>query len=225
MNPIEDLLNQMIKNMLPQINGGIQQAIINGKLDPWGQVANGSERIGSIDIWICDASVGANYNVGNMQGLSSISISSITLSDTQTDPQDPAKLVGTIHVNASMSQNLNARLSGNVEAKCGPVHPNVSLGGSATASGLVASAAGFFSASVNDESVCLDSISMSNMDVNYRDITVDVDSLGVFSFLLNPLVNVIVGCFRGQITSAIASALKPVINNQVNGILPQCQNL
>jgi len=225
MNPIEELLNQMIKNMLPQINGGIQQTIKIQNLDPWGQIAHGNETLGSIDIYVCDASVGANYNIGNMQGLSSITINSIILSNTQTDPDNPDKLLGNISVDASMSQNLNARLGGNVEAKCGIFHPNVDISGSATVSGLRASAAGFFSASVNDESVCMDSISMSNMDINYGDLSIDVDSLGIFSFLVNPLVNFIAGTFKGPITGAIANALKPVINGQVNGVLPQCQNL
>jgi len=225
MNPFEDLLNQMIAAMLPQINGAIQQSVKNNHLDPWGQVASGNERIGSIDIFICDASVGANYNVVDMRGLSGIIINSIVLSKTQTDPQDPDKLIGSMNVTASMSQNLSARLSGNVEAKCGPVHPSIGLGGSTTVSGLVASAGGFFSARVDNDKVCLDSISMSNMDVNYSDLSVHVDSLGIFSFLLDPLVNVIVNCFKGQITQAIGNALKPEINNQVNGILPLCQKL
>lgn len=225
MNPIEDLLNRMIAGMLPQINSAIQQDIRSNNLDPWGQVAHGSERIGSIDIFICDASVGANYNVGNMQGLSSITINSITISNTQDDPQNPGKLAGNISVVASMAQNLDARLWGNVEAKCGIVHPSVGLGGSATVSGLRASATGFFSASQTESSVCLDSISMSNMNVDYSDLSVNVDSLGIFSFLVDPLVNVIVAAFKGQITGAIASALKPAINDQVNNLLPQCQSL
>jgi hypothetical protein len=225
MNPIEDLLNQMIAGMLPQINGAIQQNIRSNNLDPWGQVAHGSEGIGSIDLIICDASVGANYNVGNMRGLSSITINSITVSNTQDDPQDPAKLVGNISVVASMAQNLNAGLWGNVEAKCGFAHPSVSIDGSATVSGLRASAAGFFSASQTDDALCLDSISVSNMNVDYSELSVHIDSLGVFGFLLDPLVNVIVGAFKGQITGAIASALKPAVNSEVNKMLPQCQSL
>lgn len=225
MNPIEDLLNRMIAGMLPQINGAIQQNIRYNNLDPWGKAAHGSECIGSINIGICEASVGANYNVGAMRGLSSITINSITVSNTQDDPNDPAKLVGNINVSASMSQNLNARLWGNVEAKCAFLHPSVSLGGVATVSGLSASATGFFSAFQTPDSVCLGSVSMSNMNVDYSDISVDVDSLGIFSFLLDPLVNVIVGAFKGQITGAIASALKPAVNGEVNKLLPQCQKI
>jgi hypothetical protein len=225
MNPIEQLLNQIIQNMLPQINSGIQSTIRNNHLDPWGQIASGNDKLGSLNIGICDASAWANYNVGNMRGLSAINVNSIILSQTQPDPNDPSKLLGVIQVNASMGGNLSANLGGGVEAKCGFIHPSVGISGSATVSGLTASAAGFFSASVNGNNVCLNSISMSNMNLNYGKLDVYVNGLGIFNTFLSPLIQLFTNLFKGQINSAIANALKPMINGQVNSLMPQCKSL
>jgi hypothetical protein len=224
-NPIEQLLNQMIQNALPSINGAIKNQIISNNLDPWGQVASGSDTLGSINLGICDASCNANYNVGNMTGLSSFAINSIVLSQTQTDPTDPSKLVGMVQVNASLGSNLSAGVGGGIEAKCGFIHPSVGINGSATISGINGLANGSFVATVSSGQVCLSSASISTMAISCDNINVSVDGLGIFSFLLDPLVNAIVGLFRGQITSAIGSAVTPVLNSKINGILPICQNL
>lgn len=225
MNPIEQLLNQIIHNMLPQINSGIQTTIRNNNLDPWGQIANGNDDLGSIDLGICDASASANYNVGNMNGLSSISINSIILSQTQTDPSDPTKLLGSIQLSAVLNSNLSAHLGGGIEAKCGFIHPSVGIGGTATASGVSGSATGSFTASVNANSVCLNSITMSDLSINYGNLSIDVDGLGIFNTFLSPLISLFTGLFEGPISSAISSALKPVLNTQINNAMPQCQNL
>lgn len=224
-NPIEQLLNKMVANMLPTINSGIQGKIRSGNLDPWGQVANGNDCLGSINLGICDASVNASYNISNMSGLSSFTIGSIVLSQTQTNPSNPAQLIGLVTVTASLGSNLSANVSGGIEAKCGFIHPSIGLGGSATVSGVTGLANGSFVATVSSSQVCLTSASISNMAINYGSINVNISGLGIFNSFLSPLVDAIVNLFKGQITGAIGSAVTPLLNSQINGILPQCQNL
>lgn len=224
-SPIEQLLNKIIANMLPTINSGIQRTITSNHLDPWGQVANGSDNLGSIDLGICDASANASYYVGNLQGLRSFAINSIVISSIQTDPQDPSKLNGAISLSASLSANLSASVGGEFEAKCGFIHPSVGISGSAVVSGVSGGASGSFSASVNGSQVCLNSMTISALDINYSNISVNIDGLGIFNTFLSPLTSLIIGLFNGQIKGAISSALKPVLNTQANNALPQCQSL
>ena len=160
-----------------------------------------------------------------MNGLSSFSINSIVLSNAQTDPNDPTKLVGNVAVTASLSSNLSAHVGGGIEAKCGFIHPSVSIGGTATVSGITGSAGGTFFAGVNNNQVCLNSLTITALSVNYSNIDVSIDGLGIFNTFLSPLVDAIVGLFKGQILSAISSAITPILNSVVNGAMPQCQNL
>lgn len=224
-NPIEQLLNKMIQNMLPKINSGIQGAIKSGNLDPWGQVAHGSDTFGSINLGICHASIGANYNVNNMRGLSSFTINSLTVSNVHQDGGDASKLAGTLVLNAGLGSNLSAHAGGGVEAKCGFVHPNVGIGGTATVSGATGNAVGTFTASTNGGKVCLNTISIGSMAIDYSDISVSIDGLGIFNSILSPLTSAISNLFRGPIRGAIGSAVQPIINSNINDALPQCQSL
>lgn len=224
-NPIEQLLNKMIQNMLPKINSGIQGAITSGHLDPWGQIAHGSDTLGSINLGICDASVGASYNIGNMRGLSSFTINSLVITNVHQDGGDASKLTGTLVLKASLKSNLSAHAGGSVEAKCGFVHPHVGIGGTATVSGTTGIATGTFTASTENGNICLNTISISAMAIDYNNINVSIDGLGVFNSFLGPLTSAISNLFKGPIRNAIASAVQPIINSKVNDALPQCQSL
>lgn len=228
-NPIQALLNKMIKNMLPKINSGIQGAIKNNHLDPWGQVAHGSDRLGSINLGIATVSAYANYNIGRMTGLSSFTINSLQIQSVEADPNDAAKLTGHMFMSASLNSNLSAHAGGGIKATFKNFIHNISqsvgIGGTANVSGVTANATGSFTASVNGNKVCLDSVHISTASVDYGSINVSIDGLGFFNSLLSPLTDAFVNLFKGQIRSAISSAVTPVINSQVNKVMPQCQNL
>lgn len=225
MNPIEDLLNKMVTAMLPVINTGIQNAIIGGNLDPWGQVANGNDNFGSIDLGICDASANGHYNVNNMRGLSSITIDSFVLSSLGEHPDNSNELHGIVNLSAFLARDLSANAGGDIEAKCGFLHPSVGISGSANVSGAVARASGSFTASINSGSVCLNSVTISDLRVSYSGVNIDIDGLGIFNFVLRPLIDAISSLFRGPITDAIGGALRPVLNDQINKVMPLCQPL
>lgn len=225
MDPLEQLLNKMIANLLPGINSGIQSAIQKAGLDPWGQVANGSDNFGSINLGICDASANADYNVSNMQGLSSFTISSLVLSNAQTDPSDANKVVGTLTLACALTNNLSANAGGSFEAKCGFMHPSVGIGGSIAVSNTTGQATGTFFATLNGSQACLESVTITNLSIGFGNVDVNIDGLGIFNSFVSPLINAIVSLFNGQISGAIASALMPILNSKVNGAMPQCQNL
>lgn len=224
-DPIQDFLNAIIKSLLPKINSEIQSAIKSNHLDPWGQVAHGSDTLGSINLGICHASVRASYNVGNMKGLSSFDIKSLQISSAHQDGNNPGKLVGTVTMSGALGSNLSAHVGGGVEAKCGFIHKSVGLGGTATVKGTTVNATGSFTASIDGNKVCLNSVIISNASIDYGNVDVSIDGLGIFNSFLSPLIDVIVGLFKGQIRGAISSALTPLINKEVSSVIPQCKNL
>lgn len=225
-NPLVGILNAIIKAKLPAINSAIQGAIRDNHLDPWGQVASGQDTFGSINLGVCHASVGADYNVNNMRGLSGFSIANVTVQSLSSDPSNSNSLSGTITLDAGISGDLSTGVGGGVEAKCGFIHPHVGISGKATVSGTTVHAAGSFTASLSDSGskICLDKVSVSNATIDYGNVHVTIDGLGIFNSILSPLIDAIVGLFKGQIRSAIASALTPILNSKINGELPLCQN-
>lgn len=221
-NSIQILLNQIIKQALPEINSGIQNEIKSNHLDPWGQVAHGSDRLGSINLGICEASANADYNVNNLRGLSSVEITNLEITSVQSQGN---KFVGTVNMSAFLRANLSANVGGGIEAQCGFLHPHVGISGSVNVSGTQMSGIGTFEASMDGDKVCLDSIVISRPTINFDNIDVHIDGLGIFNTFLHPLEDLIVGLFKTQISSAVANAVTPLVNNELKNVLSQCLTL
>ena len=222
-DPIQDLLNEIIKEMLPKINSAIQNAISANHLDPWGQVASGSDTLGKIDLGICTASADASYAITNMRGLSSFTLDSIILNSASSGENNT--VVGDVSVVAHMGSDLSTNVSGKFSAGCGFIHPSVGIGGTATVSGLSAHANGRYTASTSNGQVCLSELDVRSLTVDYGNVNVHIDGLGIFSSLLDPLVSAIVNLFNGDIKGDISSAVTPIIDREIAAVLPQCKAL
>lgn len=220
-NPIQNLLNKIIQGALPEINSGIQNAIKDAHLDPWGQVAHGKDTLGTINLGICHASAIADYNVSNMRGLSTININTLEITSLHQGDSD-TQFIGSVNMAASLRGNLSTNVGGGIEAKCGFLHPHVGISGSASVSGTNASATGTLTASIKGGEVCIDSIVISNASVNFSNVDVHIDGLGIFNVFLQPLIDIIVNIFKSQITGAIASAVTPLINTELKKVASQC---
>lgn len=223
-NSNQDVLNNIIKNMLPKINSEIQGAIKNNHLDPWGQVAHRVYSPGSIKLGICLARVETNFNIGNMIGLSSFHIDQLQITAVHQGA-NPNELVGTVAMTASLTSNLSAHIGGEFQARCEFLHRSTGINGSATVASVKAQSTGSFTASIDGEKVCLDSIICSPPVINYGNVNVHVGGLGVFSEFTAPLIELNIGIFKGQVREAISSAVSPIINQTLKTIVPQCQNV
>jgi hypothetical protein len=221
----EQLLNKMITNQLSTINAAIQTAIRTGGMDPWGTITTGGTCLGSINLGICNASANVSYSVNNMRGLGSFRIDAIQLSGTQTDPANPSVLVGSVSVNASLKDNISANVGGEFDAKCGFIHPSVGVSGDVRTSGTQGTAAGTFSASVQNNQVCLTSVSLGSLYISVGGINVHIGSLGIFSSFADPLANLITNKLNGNIANAVSNVVKPILSRQISGVLPLCQSL
>lgn len=225
MDPILALLNNIILKKLPDINSAIQNAIRSGGLDPMHSVASGTEDFGKIDLGFCDASANASYSIENLQGLSSFEITRLQIVSGGADPNDPSRINGDIVLEAVLHSQIAAHLGGQFQAKCGFLHPTVGIGGTVTATQVSGGATGSFSAGLSGTQICLQSIHVQNLTINYGDASASIDGLGIFNVFLSPLTNFILGIFKGQIRALLGQVLNPVINNMIAGQLPQCGSL
>jgi hypothetical protein len=223
MSQYENLLNAIIKAKLPDINAAIGGAIKSQGLDPMIHVASGTDNIGSINLGICTATASASYSLQNLTGLSSLVINSLVITSATTG-EDEKTVHGSVELNASMSSNLGINVGGRFTAGCGFLKPSVGISGSVSVSTVTVAASGDFDATVGSE-ICLTEINITNPGLNYGNIDVHIDGLGIFNSLLGPLENFILGIVKGQIISAIQGALTPPLNSAINGQLPQCTSL
>lgn len=223
MNQFQDLLNALIKAKLPEINNAIPNAIRNQGLDPMINVTSGSNTIGSINLGICTAEAVASYNLQNLTGLSSLRINALTITNAITTP-DGNSVHGTVALNAVLTSNLSIHLGGSFKAGCGFIKPSVGLGGTVTVSNVSINASGDFNAAVGAQ-LCLNNIDIMNPGLDYGNINIDIDGLGIFNSLLHPLEGFILGLVKGPIVNLIESSVTPPVNNAISGILPQCTSL
>lgn len=223
MGQFQNLLNAIIKSSIPKINSAVGSAIKSNGLDPMVHVASGRDTIGSIDLGICTAEAVANYALQNLVGLSSFNIDSISITSATTS-EDGSKMHGNVKLVAQMKSNLGINLGGSFKAGCGFLKPSVGLGGKVTISKITVNATGDFDATIGDK-ICLTDIDITNPGLNYDNINVDIDGLGIFNSLLHPLENFILGLVKGPIINTIEGALTPAINSAVKGVLPECASI
>lgn len=225
MDPVLSILNTVIKNNLSAINSAITNGIRQEGLDPMARVASGTADAGSVDLGIGHAGASAHYELTNMRGLSSLSIKTLQITNGGADPNDASVLNGTLMLNASLGSNLTIHAGGSVEAHLGFIKPEVGISGTATVQGAVATATGSFSATLNGGQICLSRARLNQLAINYTNASIDIDGLGVFNVLLNPIESIILDAAKNAIRGAVAQALTPVINEKVNSVLPICGNV
>ncbi|HEU4390483.1 MAG TPA: hypothetical protein VFV34_21950, partial [Blastocatellia bacterium] len=99
------------------------------------------------------------------------------------------------------------------------------LSGTATASGVTGSGKVGFTANLSPAKSCLTQLRLTNFALAYKHLDVKIDGLGIFNDLLEPVVDVISLAFGTAISSLIAGALVPVLNDLMNGELSfACQS-
>ena len=222
---ITKLLNEMLAQFLPQLNQELPQAITDANLDPLANVASEKKTFAKINLGICHARATGDYAIEDMKGLSSLSITAMTVKNANTS--NLTDISGTISLSVKLSRKLSAKLGGGLTAKCGITHLHVGISGTASATGLSGTAMGNFNATFTLSSgrMCLTNFSLQNLSLNYTDINVKVNHLGVFNKLLNLLVDAINKLFGKAIKGEISAKLTPVLAKQISKRLPFCTKL
>lgn len=219
---ITKLLNDLLAEVVPQINKTLPKAIKDAKLDPMKDVASEKKTFAKIDLGICKASAKGDYAIEDLKGLSSISITTMTVKNA--DVQNLSALTGTIKLSVKLSKKLSVKLSGGLTAECGIIHQRVGISGTATASGLSGSGEGDFKATytLSSGKLCLTKFTIKSFSLSYTDIDVNVNKLGIFNVILNALVDAINKLFGKAIKGEISSQVKPLLAKQISNELPYC---
>lgn len=217
----DGVINALLDALIPELNKALPPAIVAAGLDPWPTVVSGSDTLGKINLGICKASVKASYSIKDMTGLSSIEIlaasvdgSSVTLPDGSAS--------GTMNMNGRLNKSLTAKVSGTLKAGCGGLNEHVTISGSVSAKGVTAKVKGTYGATVGVPQSCLTSAHVDALTLDYSDLTIKIDGLGIFNDFLKPLEDAVLSLFKSQINSTIAAAVKPILNDLIEDELPFC---
>lgn len=212
------IVNALIDALIPTLNQELPQAIKDAGLDPWKDVVSDEETLGKINLGVCTASAKAKYSIKDMVGLSSMEI----LAADVTSLNGTTTVTGTLTMSAKLNKDLSAKVSGSVSAKCGFISEKVSISGTVTAKGVTGKATGDFTATVGVPQSCLAAVKITSFSLDYDDIKVKIDGLGIFNSLLDPLVDAVDALFGKEIKTEIADAIKPVLNDLLADELPFC---
>jgi hypothetical protein len=214
-----DLLEKLTAAVQIALNQKLPPYIVSEGLDPWGTVAKDTATIGSINLGVCTAKAKASYKITNMKGLSSI-----VLSDLKTSPATSSgDITGTVTVNANLTTKLSSKVSGSVSAQCG-ILPKASVGisGTATATGVSGKGTGTFTAHIGTEGACFTALDISSLSLDYKDIEVRIDDLGIFNTVLKPLIDLLDVFFGDTLKGEISKVTKDELNDLVHDMLPIC---
>ncbi len=208
-NPYTEILNQVLKALIPKLNGELGSEIKKGGLDPYPHVASGSESFG----------IGkASYSVTNLTGLSSLEFVDIVVNNVSGSNNS---LSGDLAYHVQLKSNLSTNISGQVAI----LFAEPSISGSITISGATISGEGTFSSSTDGTKICLNTINVTSSNFNYADANAEINGAGIINDIIKPLENLILDAVKGDIRSLISGAIKSIFNQQANGLLPQCTNL
>ena len=212
------IVNALVDALLPELNEELPQAIKDAGLDPWKNVASDSKTLGKINLGVCKASAKASYSIKDMTGLSSLEITSAEAGSLQ----GTTTITGTLSMRAKLNKSLSAKVSGKISAKCGIVSDSASISGKVTAKGVTGKGAGNFTATISGTTACVTEAKITTFSLDYDDIDVKIDGLGIFNSLLDPLVDAVDALFGSAIKNEVANALKPVLNDLLKDELPFC---
>lgn len=219
----QDLLNAMLASNLREINAALSTTIQSNGLDPMRNVTSGEQTLGSIGIGPFRADAVASYQLQNLTGLSSLHINSLAIISANSTPEGSG-LYGTVTLQANVNSNLHMNVGGGFRASVFGISKSVGISGNVTMSSATINAIGGFGATIGDQ-LCLTRIYVSNPGLNYGNVNIDINGLGIFNSLLGPLKNFILSQVKGPIIGLIQGAVTPAVNTALNGIVPQCTSL
>lgn len=222
-SPLEGLLNDLIQNQIPTLNSSVERTIKSQGLDPIQAVYSGSSNLGTVNMGICSADANANYHLENLEGLSSLRISNMVVTSVQTS-NNGSKLHGNINFYASFPSNLTASIGGKIHAACGLVHDSVDIEGEVYWDAVNMSANCIFEATLGSH-LCLNSLLISNPSIGYGNMNVNIDGLGIFNGLLQPLKDVILGAMKNALETNISGQIAIPVNKAFTEALPQCTSV
>jgi hypothetical protein len=216
---VNKALNALIAALLPVVNSQLPSYLKEAGLDPWEGV-KGDKTLGKINLGVCTAKVEASYAIKNVTGLSTLDITTLTI-DTVV-PSGPKAVNGTMTMFAKLNSDLSAKVSGKVSAKCGALSESAGISGKVTAGGVTGKGQVKFAASLDEPKICLDSLDITSLGLDYEKIKVEIDGLGVLNEFLAPLVAAIDELFGNTIKHEIAGIVRDELNKLLKGELPFC---
>lgn len=219
-------INLLLAELVPVLNEELPAFIVGEGLDPLKNVVSGTDNLGKINLGICTAEAKASYSITNMKGLSSIQIETLTLDSCEINGDESTEaltqVVGTLWVSAKLTSNLSADVGGSIKASCGGISEKVGISGTVTAKGVTGSGAATCTATVAADQACCTTLTITQLSLNYKDIDVSIDGLGIFNDLLDPLVDLINDVFGSYIKDELSSITKSALNSLLKDTLPLC---
>lgn len=204
----EDLINQILEELLPELNRTIGDAIRNAGFDPMSKVVEDEVSIGI---------AGAFYEVTNLRGLSSIEFNSIVVRNVIPDG---TSLSGELACDARFNSQLSARIEGGVWA---PLIDRRSITGTVTFDGATISGNGSVEGSINSPELCLNNIDLASTNFNFSNGDIDIDcNCGPLDWIIDELAGLVFDATQSAIRDLISGEVKNVLNREINKILPQC---
>ncbi|WP_163132376.1 hypothetical protein [Agarivorans sp. Alg241-V36] len=242
-NSIEDLLNKVIKKLLPLVNASIPRLMEELDMDPMVDVASDKETLPEFPfpvpswppyVWVKPE---LSYAIFDMVGLASLRIDTMTIEKVncradfeESDTQHLSEYAGELEFVGNLERDISTKVLGRVRAQAKmpwpfpDVNASVAVKGKATAQGGGANGKAIFTASIKDGQVCFNKLDIYLIHLTYSNITIKIDGLGIFNELLKPVVSIIEYFFGEQLRTLVASLVQSALNQELRDLLPVCTN-
>ena len=222
-NPIINLVNNMLAKQVVKINSLIGEAIIKNNLDPLKQGVN-EETSSSVDLGICTAVASAKAVIGDIVGLSSLKITTLTVKEFYIDGAEPSKISLTMKAGV-----LSGTGSVGVSAGCGFIGISPSLRAELMVESVVVEGIVLMKTSdiLIDEfegkktlEITVLPMESSSYTISLGLVTVNLDFLPLFGSLLDTIIDLVVEFVKGDVAADIKDSTIPIANNLLSQLFP-----
>ena len=207
-------INKLLALLVPILNSQLPTLITQKGADPVKEVVDGNKSLGRFDLGICTAGVGARYYVGDVRGLSSVVVDSITIDNISW---------GTLSISPTIKMrlrdSLHAKAYGSIGAYCGVVNLGPDFTANIDATGVTANASATLKLFPKVD------LSVDSLNLNYSYITPHpAFNPNPFSLVIGPiiessLVSLLADVFKSQVTDILQSKLIEILNDEIHKII------
>lgn len=205
------LMQAYTDNLVKELNQQLPSLIEEAHLDPLKKVLSEHKDLANFDLGFITTGVSTDYTLTDLTGLSSLTIANI----------DNTHLTGgikTFNIKAEMplflTNDLHADISGDMRSRVGFFGQSVTISGSAKVKNITLDSTISLQGHISllSKTIHFKSLEIDNLSLNYDEIRIRVNGLGVFNRFVSPFSMVLSRILKSYLTKAADKEIIAVVN-------------
>jgi len=221
-NNFAGVIQENSDKLVLELNNHLADLIHEAKLDPIVDVFADAKTLGNIRLGLVSSDIVSEYALTDLTGLASLNIISIDNTHLTRD-----KLHFNLHAGMplQLQQDLHTNISGEIRSRIGFFGQSMTISGHAKVTNVNIDASIKIQGQVNlhlkkSPEILFSQLSIERMVIDYDEITVNVDGLGVLNRFISPFSVVLSRILKSYLTKAADREVIQAINTKLAALFP-----